>query len=156
MGLKMKDKIIDLATNRPKMSLADIGREVGATGEYVRQVLKKANVVKPRAPMRGENATPKIKITTNTGSHINIGAASEMLVCADLLARGYSVFRSVSGHASCDLICYKKDDLEKLIRVEVRTAKKIKDNIVYAKPDGKRYDLLALAVHGEVVYVPPL
>jgi hypothetical protein len=47
-----------------------------------------------------------------------VGAISELAVCADLLSKGYDVFRSVSPAAPCDLIAQKEG---KLIRVEVKT-----------------------------------
>jgi hypothetical protein len=46
------------------------------------------------------------------------GAASELLVAADLIQRGFAVFRSVSPAAPFDLIAAAG---ETLIRVEVRT-----------------------------------
>ena len=49
----------------------------------------------------------------------NVGAISELLVSADLLGKGYSVYRSVSPAASCDLLAFHGDDL---YRVEVTTA----------------------------------
>ena len=46
------------------------------------------------------------------------GAVSELLVCADLLNRGYEVFRSVSQSCSCDIVAYKDS---KYIAIEIRT-----------------------------------
>jgi hypothetical protein len=46
------------------------------------------------------------------------GAVSEMIVCADLLERGYEVFRAVSAASSCDILAMKGNQY---VRVEVRT-----------------------------------
>jgi Holliday junction resolvase-like predicted endonuclease len=48
----------------------------------------------------------------------NTGAVSELVVCADLLKKGYEVFRSVSPSSSCDLIVLKDG---KTLTIEVRT-----------------------------------
>lgn len=47
----------------------------------------------------------------------SIGAACELIVCADLLSKGYHVFRSMSPTAPYDLVVTMK---EKTIRVEVK------------------------------------
>jgi hypothetical protein len=56
-----------------------------------------------------------------------VGAIAELRVSADLLARGYEVFRALSSHCSCDLAVLKNNQLQ---RVEVRTA--------YANPRTKK------------------
>lgn len=86
------------------------------------------------------------------------GAIAELIVCADLLKRGFEVFRSVSPSCSCDLAIMKD---KKLVRVEVTTG--------YVTAGGKithpkqpqhfhKFDLLAVYVTalGTVNYVPPL
>lgn len=46
------------------------------------------------------------------------GAQGELMVTADLLKRGYEVWRAVSGHAACDLVT---EITGRLYKVEVRT-----------------------------------
>lgn len=159
----MKEKIVELATTRPLMSLADIGRETGTTGEYVRQVLKKAGVKKPRSPIGGERSTsrlPKIQPPRHPHllNHLNVGAISELSVCADLMKHGYIVFRSVAPHAACDILCFHQTGTAPIYRVEVRSARRLGGALRYAVPqDEKRYDILALCLpSGEVVYKPEL
>lgn len=48
-----------------------------------------------------------------------VGAIAELVVCADLIRRGFEVFRSVSQDCSCDLIVLKDGQAQ---RVEVKTA----------------------------------
>ena len=159
----MKEKIVQLATTRPLMSLADIGRETGTTGEYVRQVLKKAGVKKPRSPMGGERAASRLpKIHTprhpHLLNHLNVGAISELAVCADLMRHGYIVFRSVAPHAACDILCFHQTGTAPIYRIEVRSAQRYGGSLRYAAPQGeKRYDIIALCLpSGEVVYKPDL
>lgn len=49
-----------------------------------------------------------------------VGAISELIVCADLLKKGWEVFRTVSQSCSCDLIVIKN---KKILRIEVRTGR---------------------------------
>jgi hypothetical protein len=71
-----------------------------------------------------------------------IGAISELAVCADLLSKGYDVFRSVSPGAQCDLIAQKDGNL---IRVEVKTNAR--------KPDSYNVcDILASYGGGYIAY----
>lgn len=51
-------------------------------------------------------------------SRANMGTLSELVISADLLARGYHVFRAVSPACPFDLVIYKNGRLQ---RVEVKT-----------------------------------
>jgi hypothetical protein len=84
-----------------------------------------------------------------------VGAISELLVCADLLKKGYEVFRAVSQHCSCDLAILKD---KALVRVEVRTAfMNGKGELNYAKPKPEKSDVLALVLKdGNIFYRPEL
>jgi len=88
------------------------------------------------------------------------GAIGELLVAADLLQKGYHVFRAQSPSCPCDLAILKDN---RLLRVEVRTGHRsratgkvyppVKDNLSNGK-----YDLYVQVVHGplEITYFPPL
>jgi hypothetical protein len=80
------------------------------------------------------------------------GAASELVVCVDLIRRGYDVFRAVSPQCSCDLIAMKGINV---FRVEVRTSQVLPNKKMRASRHGK-YDILALVREWEVVYDPPI
>ena len=86
-----------------------------------------------------------------------VGAIGEMTACADLLKRGFEVFRSVSATCSCDLIILKN---KKLLRVEVRTGttNQITGRISVPKTKLKleKYDIFATIVNGIIYYAPPL
>lgn len=57
----------------------------------------------------------------------DVGALGELSVTCDLLAKGWSVFRSVSPHAHCDLIATKGN---KIKRIEVRTGTLLRNGTV--------------------------
>jgi hypothetical protein len=81
-----------------------------------------------------------------------IGALGELLVAADLLRRGYEVFRSVSPNCSADIVIHRDG---KNRRVEVRTgfvqnSGKIIANRVH------QADILAIVLVDRVVYEPKL
>lgn len=48
-----------------------------------------------------------------------VGAISEMEVCAELMRKGYAVFRSLSPSCFCDAIAVKG---EKILKIEIRTS----------------------------------
>jgi hypothetical protein len=86
----------------------------------------------------------------------NVGAASELMVCANLLSRGWYVFRSVSPTAPCDLVAMKYGSL---IRVEVKTGQQT--NYGKVVPRSKKglavtFDVLAVVYEGVVTYTPSL
>lgn len=92
------------------------------------------------------------------GNGLMVGARAELIVCADLLARGYSAYRSES-RTGIDLVALVGDDLTPL-KIEVRSGKKSNNGSVsYAAipKHQQRYDVLAVAIPtGEVYYYGPL
>lgn len=84
----------------------------------------------------------------------NVGAANELKVCTDLLFKGFSVFRAMSPHASCDILALKG---RKIWRVEVRTGRDSKRNRPFwphPKNDKDRYDILAVVLDERIIYLP--
>ena len=83
-------------------------------------------------------------------SSATTGALHELLACADLVSRGYDVFRAVSPSCPCDLIAMRDGNL---FRVEVTTGNPAKTKpFVYPKKIPARFDLLAVVVTGSVHY----
>jgi hypothetical protein len=80
------------------------------------------------------------------------GALGELVVCTDLLRKGYSVYRSVSPHASCDLIITKGLDT---VRVEVKTLSNswsLNNCLKHAMINNK-FDVLAVVCGENIVYL---
>ena len=51
-------------------------------------------------------------------SSASVGSISEMMVCSEMLKRGYSVFRTVSQSSFCDVVAIKGKEV---LMLEVRT-----------------------------------
>lgn len=99
-----------------------------------------------------QDKLPKTKSTLNTGQR---GAVSELYVCADLILKGFSVFRSVSQTCPCDLVAMSGD---KLYRVEVKTVAWVKGltSVPTGHANNKHlFDIYAAVDDdGNIVYVP--
>lgn len=111
-----------------------------------------STVCRKRFEKNGYKPVVRVGPTVSTGVR---GAINELIVCADLMNRGYSVFRSVSQSCFCDVIAVKDS---KYTRVEVTTATVTKKGAaVFAPHDPDAYDLLALVfVDGEIEYRPKI
>lgn len=84
-----------------------------------------------------------------------IGAVSELLVAADLMSKGYEVFRALSPASSCDLAILKNGAL---LRVEVRTMTLTRTGKLTCDRS-HRADILAAPVVNDgnrIVYEPSL
>jgi hypothetical protein len=79
-----------------------------------------------------------------------IGALGELLVAADLLRKGYEVFRSVSPSCSADIMIYRDG---KSKRVEVRTGHRQNSGKINANRI-HRADILAIVLIDQIVYEP--
>jgi hypothetical protein len=81
-----------------------------------------------------------------------VGAMHELLVCADLLKRGYAVFRSVSPNAYCDMLMAKDGAI---LRVEVTTGCRTISGSLSFPPKKNRFDLLAIVEKNwRITYLP--
>lgn len=85
----------------------------------------------------------------------DVGAAHEMLVCVDLLRKGYQVYRSVSPSASFDLAVFRQGELT---AVEVTTGLySPQGGIVHPPKDTSRFDVLAVVMRdGKIIYKPDI
>lgn len=81
------------------------------------------------------------------------GAMHELLVCADLMRKGYHVFRAQSPSCPCDIMAMFEGIIYK---VEVTTGYKRTDgNFSYPKKNERYdYDIMAIVFHdGDVIYL---
>jgi len=81
--------------------------------------------------------------------HTTSGAISEYRVIADLLAKGFEVFRSASLSSSCDLAILKD---EHLFRVEVRTGRRSATGKIYRPIQKIKTDILATVIPDKIFY----
>jgi len=81
------------------------------------------------------------------------GAIAELVVAADLLKNGWSVFRSVSPHAFCDLVACKESVTRK---IEVRTGSALFDGSAsYSKKIAEHATEFAIYIPetGAILYI---
>lgn len=64
-----------------------------------------------------------------------VGAISELIISADLMRKGYSIFRALSPSCFCDVIAIKND---RILKIEIRTGYVSKHNGKYNFPKKKR------------------
>lgn len=101
-----------------------------------------------KAKYREQNPLPAIPPGTR-------GAVSELVVSADLLDKGYAVFRALSPSCACDLIVLSPDKV--LSRIEVTTAAvSTTGKLWYPPKDAAKFDILAVVLRDEIHYIPPL
>jgi len=93
-------------------------------------------------------ANPKRPFTTAT-----TGAIHELLVSADLLQRGFAVFRALSASCPCDLAVLQGD---RLLRVEVTSGVYQKGGGVnYPPHPPDRFDVLAVVTRDQRIHYFP-
>jgi hypothetical protein len=96
---------------------------------------------------RLRNNISPLKLTTG-----KVGAIGELIVCADLLRRGYDVYRAVSQSAPFDIAILSGGQLR---RIEVRTGQRLAGGgVTYAK-NRIEADHVAVVVEGTVRFYEP-
>lgn len=152
-----REAILALRTRDPDANAAEIGRSLGVSRERVRQLLRAMGLP------RGRRSRPPAAARVVTGGIVApvsttiAGTISELLVAADLLARGYQVFAPVARRGRCDLISL--DPATGLTeRLEVRCGIRTQTgSVTYRRHDPVNADRAAIVLTGEaVVYDPPL
>jgi hypothetical protein len=90
------------------------------------------------------------------------GAVSELIASADLMRRGYHVFRALSPSCPSDLLVYRYDpDMWRMVealRVQVRTAW-LNGEVIYFRlkeSDRGKFDVLALVLNDDRVFYIPM
>lgn len=82
-----------------------------------------------------------------------VGAMNELVVAADLMQKGYNVFRALSPSCPYDLIVGRGDCIK---RVEVTTGQvNMKTNhISHARKDNTKSDIVAVVIGKTIIYKP--
>jgi len=143
-----------------RKSASEIADALGVSRMRVYQIAKEKGLNFKKAKRRKRvKSEPKPRLITGgvavTISETAAGKVSELLVAADLTARGWQVFLPVYQNKGHDLIAAR---YSRLISIEVRSAKRNKSgNVVYAKKTDSFSHIHALVITGEpVVYEPNL
>jgi hypothetical protein len=87
-------------------------------------------------------------------SHSAAGTVSEMLVAADLLARGWHVFFPLVRTTRHDLIATSRDGC-RLLRIEVRSGIRRRGAVLFAKKENAACDHYGVVVTGEPTFYQP-
>jgi hypothetical protein len=146
-------------------SMAEAARDLGVSRARVHQIATRDGIefrngrhgAQPRINPPASRSSPNPRIKTG-GPHVLLtpsmaGKVVEMIVVADLLARGWQVFLPIFSNRGHDLVAYAAGNL---ITVEVRSAHR--DNggkLAYAKRPSDKSMHYALVVSGEVVHYEP-
>lgn len=159
-----RQRVRELATDEPNLNMTDIAGRLGVSRERVRQIVDQESLNVPRGVTgirsRKAPAPPAPRILTGGVAvkitHTAAGLIGELLVAADLTARGYVVFFPLSRTSACDLVSLSPDGL--LEKIEVRCGTRHGGTIRYnRKLIGGVHDRYAIVVTGEpVVYRPEL
>ena len=155
------DKIIEMA--KAGVSSAEIAKVVGVSRQRVYQVLKRSGV-EPARPYgfhagSGTRLAPRSRVITGgveaTLSTNIAGTICELLVAADLAARGWAVYLPLLRSKYHDLIALKDG---RIATFEVRSGRRYPNGTLsYATDKTRRSDYYAVAVRGEpIVFEPSL
>ncbi len=144
------------------MVASEIAKQEGISRQRVYQVARSRGIVLPsyhdvaRAP-QPKLAIPRVitggvvkRVTCTVG-----GTIAELLATADLMARGYQVYRPMVGNRGFDAIACKDGQM---LTIEVRSAIRLPEGTLkYRKDEPPKASHYALVITGEpVTYVPDL
>lgn len=166
-GVEARERIVALLKADPSLTQSELARRVGVTKQRVSQLVKKvglqAGVYEKPRDLNGERipaGPPRIMVQTSVDTGpVNAtvaGTIAELVVAADLLARGWQVFFPMVRTTKCDLLATDKTG-ERVIRVEVRSGRRVGESITFLKKDKAVCDHYAIVVPREpVTYKPEL
>lgn len=141
-----------------RLSVTELAERIGVSRQRVSQLATRMGLKLPRkaaAPGALRQWTNQWGGARKLTSHF-IGAAAEMAASADLMRRGFPVYRALSFVSAADLVV----DIDgRLQRVQVRAARRRQNGaLAYGQPaKPERHDILALVLpDGQVTYKPDL
>jgi hypothetical protein len=155
------DDVIQLAGQR--MSAAQIADNLGVTRQRIYQIAR-ANRIRLHPQWPDDHTAPSLAKIVTGGIPVLLdsstsGTVAELLVQADLLARGYIAYTPVTrSYAPVDIIAIDRKDPCNMFTIEVRSARRSSAGaLVFNKSIPMRASRYALVVIAEpVVYLPEL
>ncbi|WP_395601225.1 winged helix-turn-helix domain-containing protein (plasmid) [Pseudomonas sp. A1437] len=162
--MKTIDKILALQVENPDITNSEAAEALKLSRQRVSQECKKAGVTLSRAYGRKTGiVTPPAPRVITGGiptriSHTVCGTISELLVAADLMARGYKPYFPFVRQRAHDIIAVAP--CGEILTFEVRSGKRRADGEGYTflhKGDGMESDHYAIVLTGDpVIYSPEL
>lgn len=149
------DRIKAAIAVNPEITGAELADQLFVSRQRIYQVASKYGLKFPRARPKITMPQPPI----NTGSPlINIsqtccGTVSELIVAADLVARGFKPYFPIVRQKSYDIIAV--NDRNEIFSVEVRTGRRLDKIVAYNKQVTFKSDIMAIVVKGEPVFYEP-
>lgn len=151
------DQIAALIANDPTLTARQISLALNISRQAVYQHVRALGL---KVAAGGGN-TPQIVVSdgavATTLSPTTTGTVAELLVAADLIARGWRVFFPLTRQATCDLIVLPRNGMKSL-RIEVKPGfREGGSRLVYTPGQPYFLDHHAIVVRGEpVIYEPDL
>ena len=144
----MREKLLAFHKANPGATQGDAAAALGVSRQRISQLCQELGLRFMRATRASNRPImPKADHWGNTGlarsrSPHFIGAGGEMLVAADLLVRGISVFRSLSATAEFDLLAVFNG---RMLRIECRSARyKMNGAPIAQRTDRRKHDGFAM------------
>lgn len=148
-----EDRVRELAACG--MTASQIARELGVSRQRISQITRLRGI----KTQRGFHSAPPLPKIKTGGVNIEInrtaaGSICELLVAADLTARGFLVYMPIKWSRGFDLIAMRDG---KPTTVEVKSGNRRGKSICYSRSTGHNPDVFAIVITGEpVVYEPPI
>lgn len=139
--------MVDILCLRCKKNIPEslLGGKRAQTARYCSGICRNADYSEKQQKTSIQRAFPHLSTAT-------VGSINEMLVCIDLLRRGFSVYREVSP-GNCDLAVVLNN---KLYRVEVTTGTfNASGKLSYPKKNTDNFDFLAVVTLGDIIHYFP-
>ena len=159
-----RSAIVGAIAADPLRTMSELAALSGVSRQRVHQILKaeglkaatdgevrraRGIVVKPRSRMEIRGPAAGI-------SHSAAGTVAEMLVAADMITRGWSVFFPLVRTTKCDLLALSSKG-RRTKRIEVRSGIKKKGVLGYNKKPSDVCDHHAVVVAGEpIIFLPEI
>jgi hypothetical protein len=156
-----KDRIVAVLKKNPRIPVSQLAADLGISRQRVYQACRDHGIALDPQPSPRKSKPPRSPMPrVITGgilcdvSHSVCGSISELLVAADLLARGFMVYHPMARQKGLDLIAVSRSG--QLLTIEVRSGK-INDKgvLIYAKKTDSSAAHHAVVVTSEPVRYQP-
>lgn len=159
-----RSAILDAIKQNPMRTVRELTEIGQCSRQRVHVILKEEGLELPSfaeiREARGLVIQPKSRANINglriAISHSAAGTVGELLVAADLITRGWSVFFPLVRTLKCDLLVLSADG-QRTARIEVRSGKRVGNGLTYNRKPNDSCDHYAVLLEGEpVMFIPEI